>query len=242
MNLRAFCTSLASACVFLTFCGQAGTMRIGMLMDVKQHQSRMTFEPSKEHAGEDWLYLTRNSEDVEFEMRLHMSGQKEQVQKGRAKAGEVPGVTEGVSGYKRARVETFGNEPTLVIETKLVRTKKKDGKAVEEKEDNTLRIPLEFKSRPGRIDDLKGKNPVELRISKAGLKSLLGEAQTRTEAGMNANANGEGAKASVSGFARLLDSSRKGSVFVCAGRIQYEAPPMHIHVEGQVRVRGTGFD
>ena len=41
-----------------------------------------------------------------------------------------------MTGYKRAKLETFGNEVTLVIETKLVRKKQKDGKEVEEKDEN----------------------------------------------------------------------------------------------------------
>src|SRR5512133_3033377 len=83
----------------------AKTMRMAMMMEVKNHQSRATFEPSKDHLGEEWLYLTQAHDDVEFEMRISMSGQKQQVQKGRTNVDEVPGVTEGVTGYKRAKVE-----------------------------------------------------------------------------------------------------------------------------------------
>ena len=54
----------------------AGSMRISAMFDVKTHESRATFEPSKEHPGEDWLYLTQAYDDVEFEMHLDMTGQK----------------------------------------------------------------------------------------------------------------------------------------------------------------------
>ena len=119
---------MGAACLLLAFYARAGALRMSMVMDVKTHQSRSTFEPSREHPGEDWFYLTQANDDVEYEMRLNMSGQQEQAQKGRTNVSEVPGVTDGVSGYKRARIETFGNEVSLVIETKLVRKKNKDGK------------------------------------------------------------------------------------------------------------------
>lgn len=217
-------------------------MRMALMMDVKTHQSRATFEPSRDHPGEEWLYLTQAHGDVEFEMRLSMTGQKEQVQKGRTNVDEVPGVTEGVTGYKRAKVETFGNEVTLVIETKLVRKKTKDGKEVEEKEENLERIPLRFKNKSATLDDIKAGKTVEFQITKAGLKGLLQGAKTKTEAGMNVKAEGAGAKASLSGSAWFLDSSHKGVVFISARKVQYEAPPMRVHVEGKVRASGVDFN
>jgi len=235
--------ALLAAWVALACCSaSAETMRMGLMMDVKNHQSRATFEPSKDHPGEEWLYLTQAHDDVEFEMRLSMSGQKEQVQKGRTNVDEVPGVTEGVSGYKRAKVETFGNEVTLIIETKLVRKKQKDGKEVEEKEENLERIPLRIKNRSATLEDLKAGKTVEFQITKAGLKGLLQQAKTKTEAGMNVKAEGEGAKTSISSSARLLASSRKGAAFISARKIQYEAPPMRVHAEGKLRVSGVDAD
>jgi hypothetical protein len=156
--------------------------------------------------------------------------------------GEVPGVTDGVSGYKRARIETFGNDVTLVIETKLVRQKKKEGKEVEEKEENTQRIPLRFKNKSATVEDLKGGRAVELRITPAGLKGLLQQAKTKTEASMNLQAEGEGAKVSASSDAWFLDTSRKGVVFVSARKIEYEAPPMRVHAEGNLHVKGASID
>jgi hypothetical protein len=214
---------------------------MGLMMDVKNHQSRATFEVSKDQPDEEWLYLTQARDDVEFEMRLSMSGQQEQVQKGRANVDEVPGITEGVTGYKRAKVETFGNEATLLIETKLVRKKNQDGKDVEEKEERTERIPLQFKKRSATLEDLQAGKTVEFQITKAGLKSLLQQAKIKTEAGMNMKAEGEGAKASISSSAHFLNSSHKGVVFISNRKIQYEAPPMHVHAEGKVRVSGADF-
>ncbi len=233
---------LAASVVLACFCASAKTMRIALMMDVKKHQSRAIFEPCKEHPGEEWLYLTQAHDDVEFEMRLNMTGQKEQVQKGRTSVDEVPGVTEGVTGYKRAKVETFGNEVTLIIETKLMRQKKQDGKDVDEKEENIERIPLRFKSKSATLDDLKAGKTVEFRIARQGLKALLQQAKSKTEAGMNAKAEGEGAKVSISGSASLLDSSREGVVFISGRRVQYEAPPMRVHAEGKVRVSGADFN
>lgn len=215
---------------------------MSLMMDVKNHLSRATFEPSNDHPGEEWLYLTQAHDDVEFEMWFNMSGQKEQVQKGRTNVDEVPGVTEGVRGYKRARVETFGNEVTLIIETKLVRKKQQDGKEIEEKEENTERIPLQLKNKSDNLADLKTGKTVEFVIAKPGLKSLLQRAKMKTEAGMNMKAEGEGAKVSISSSAWFLDSSRKGAVFINARKVQYEAPPMRIHAEGKVRVSGADFD
>ncbi len=220
----------------------AGTMRIALMMDVKNHESRATFEPSKDHPGEEWRYLTQAHDDVEFEMRLNMSGQKEQVQKGRTSVHEIPGVTEGVTGYKRAKVETFGNEVTLIVETKLVRKKQKDGKDVEETEESLQRIPLRFKSRSSTLRDLDTGKTVEFEITKAGLKSLLDQGKSKAEAGMNLKAEGEGAKVSMSSSARFLAGKRKGTVFISDRKIQYEAPPMHIHAEGKVRISGAEFD
>jgi hypothetical protein len=220
----------------------AKTMRMSMMMDVKNHQSRATFEPSKNHPGEEWLYLTRAHDDVEFEMRLKMSGQKEQVQKGRTNVDEIPGVTEGVTGYKRAKVETFGNEVALIVETKLVRKKKQDGKDVEEKVENLERIPLHFKTKSTTLKDLKAGRSVEFLITREGLKSLLQQAKTKTEAGMKMKAEGEGAKASISSSASFLKWSGKGVVFISARKIQYEAPPMQVHAEGKVQVSGAEFD
>lgn len=234
---------LLAACVGLAcFCVSAKTMRMALMMDVKNHQSRATFEVSKDHPNEDWLYLTQAHDDVEFEMRLNMTGQKEVVQKGRTNVDEVPGVTEGVTGYKRAKVETFGNEVTLVIETKLLRKKTKEGKDVEEKEENLERIPLQFKNKSATLEDLKAGKTVEFRIAKAGLRSLLQGAKTKTEAGMNVKAQGEGAKASISSSAWYLDSSRKGAAFISTRKIQYEAPPMRVHAEGKLRVSGADFN
>jgi hypothetical protein len=220
----------------------AKTMRMALMMDVKTHQSRATFEPSKNHPGEEWLYLTQAHDDVEFEMRLNMSGQKEQVQKGRTNVDEVPGVTEGVTGYRRAKVETFGNEVTLVIETKLVRKKQKDGKEVEEKEESVERIPLQFKLKSATLEDVKSGRTVEFRITKEGQKSILQQAKTKTEAGMNVKAEGEGAKVSISSSAWFLSSTRRGAVFISTGKVQYEAPPMRVHAEGKLRVSGADFE
>jgi hypothetical protein len=234
--------ALLAACVVLACrSAPANTMRMGLVMDVKTHQSRATFEPSKDHPEEEWLYLTQGHDDVEFEMRLSMSGQKEQVQKGRTNVDEVPGVTEGVTGYKRAKVETFGNEVTLVIETKLVRKKQKDGKEVEEKEESVERIPLQFKNKSATIEDLRAGKTIEFQISKSGLKSVLQQAKMKTEAGMNVKAEGEGASASISSSAWFLDSSRKGVAFISARKIQYEAPPMRVHAEGKLRLSGAVF-
>jgi hypothetical protein len=213
-----------------------------MMMDVKTHLSRATFEPSRDHPGEEWLYLTQASEDVEYEFRLSMTGQKEQFQKGRTNVEEIPGVTEGVSGYKRARVETFGNEVALVIETKLVRKKKKDGKDVEEKEDNLERIPLESKKKSTALEDLNAGKTVEFRVTSSGRETLLQQAKTKTAAGMKVNAEGKGAKASISGWARFLDSSRKGVAFISTRKVQYEAPPMRVHVEGNAKFDDGGVD
>jgi hypothetical protein len=236
-------TALLAACVMLACsAAPAKTMRMALMMDVKSHQSRATFEPSNDHPGEEWLYLTQAHDDVEFEMRINMSGQKEQVQKGRTDVDEVPGVTEGVTGYKRAKVEIFGNEVTLVIETKLVRKKMKDGKDVDEKEERLERIPLQFKNKSASLEDLKGSKPVEFQITKTGLKSLLQGAKMKTEAGLNVKAEGEGAKASISSSAWFLDSTHKGAVFISARKVQYEAPPMRVHAEGKLRVSGADFN
>jgi hypothetical protein len=232
---------LAAGVVLVCSAAPAETMRMALKFDMKKHQSRATFEPSTDHPGEEWFYLTQAHDDVEFEMRFSMSGQKEQVQKGRTSVGEIPGVTEGVTGYKRAKVETFGDEVTLVIETKLVRKKKKDGKEVEEKEENLERIPLQFKKRSATLEDLKTGKPVEFLIAKEGLKSLLQQTKTKAESRVNANADGGGAGVSISGSARLLDASRKGGVFISSRKVQYEAPPMHVHVEGKLRVSGAEF-
>jgi hypothetical protein len=236
-------TALLAACVVLAgSSAPAKTMRMALMMDVKNHQSRATFEPSKDHPDEEWLYLTQAHDDVEFEMRLNMSGQKEQVQKGRTDVDEVPGVTEGVTGYKRAKLETFGYEVTLIIETKLVRNKKQDGKDVEEKEESLVRIPLQFKNKSATLEDLRAGKTVEFQITKAGLKNLLQRAKTKTEAGMNVKAEGEGAKASISSSAWFLGPSHKGAVFISARKIQYEAPPIRVHAEGKLRVSGAEFD
>jgi hypothetical protein len=210
-------------------------MRISAMFDVKTHESRATFEPSKEHPGEDWLYLTQAHEDVELEMRFSMTGQEKKVTKGRTKVSEIPGVTEGVSGYKRAKLETFGSEVTLVIETKLVRKKQKEGKEVEEKDENVQRIPLQFVRKSATLDNLRTDRTSEMRITRAGLKGLIDQGKSKAEAGMNISANGEGSKASMSSSASFLSSSRKGAAFVSARKIQYEAPPMHVHVSGKVR-------
>jgi hypothetical protein len=235
--------ALLAVCVVLAYSlAPAKTMRMALMMDVKNHQSRATFEPSKDHPGEEWLYLTQAHDDIEFEMRFSMSGQKEQVQKGRTDVDEVPGVTGGVTGYKRAKLETFGNEMTLVIETKLVSKKKQDGKDVEEKEENLERIPLQFKNRSSTLEGIKAGKTVEFQITQAGLKSLLQRAKTKTEAGMNVKAEGEGAKASISSSAWFLGSSRKGAVFISVRKVQYEAPPMRVHAEGKLRVSGAEFN
>lgn len=126
----------------------------------------------------------------------------------------------GVIGYKRAKVEMFGNEVTLVIETKLVRNKKQDDKDVEEKEENLERIPLLFKDTSATVADLKAGKTVECRITRTGLKSLTQQAKTKMEAGINMKAQGEGAKASISTSAWFLDPSRKGVVFVSERKIQ----------------------
>jgi len=212
----------------------AKSMRMALMMDVKKHQSRATFEASKEHPDREWLYLTQAHDDVEFEMRLNMTGQEEQVQKGRTDVVEIPGVTAGVSGYKRAKAETFGNEVALVIETKLVRTKKQSGKDSQEKEESLERIPLQFKNKSDTLDDLKAGKTIEFRITPDGLKSLLGQAKTKAEAGLNAKSEGDGAKASISSKAWFLDSSRKGVVLISARKIHYEAPPMGMHAQGKV--------
>jgi hypothetical protein len=239
LSVRAY---LIAAWVVLAWFGApAKTMRLALMMDVKNHQSRATFEPSKDHPGEEWLYLTQARDDVEFEMRFNMNGQGEQVQKGRTNAEEVPGVTEGVTGYKRAKVETFGKEVTLVIETKLVRNKKEKGKDVEEKEERVERIPLQFKNKSDTVEDLKAGKTVEFRIAKAGMKNILQQAKIKTETGMNLKAQGEGAKVWISSSASLLDSTRKGAVFIGARKIDYEAPPMRVQAEGKFRVSGVGF-
>lgn len=217
----------------------AGTMRIAMVMDVKTHQSRATFGTSREHADEEWLYLTQAREDVEIDVRLSMSGQKEQVKKGRTTVEEVPGVTPGVTGYKRAKLETFGNETTLIIESKFAREKTKDGKDTVEKEESVQRIPLRFKSRSATLQDIRDGKTVQFEIPRAGLKSLLDGAKSKTEAGMNLKAEGEGAKVSMSSWARFL--GHKGLVFISARKIEYEAPPMRVHVDGSVRVSGPAF-
>lgn len=234
--LRTFALAGAIAlCMMVAVTVQAGTMRISAMFDLKTYESRATFEPSKEHPGEDWLYLTQAQDDVEFEMEFNMTGQKKQQAKGRKKVSEVPGVTEGITGYKRAKLETFGNEVTLVIETKLVRKKQKDGKDVEEKEENVQRIPLQFKDKAASVENLKTDKSFEMRITPAGLKDLLEQGKTKAESGLNISAQGKGAKSSLSGSASFLRSSRKGVAFVSAKKIQYEAPPMHIHVSGKVR-------
>ena len=229
---------LAVAALTLHFASSASAekMRMALVRDVKTHQSRSTFEPSKDHPDEDWLYLTAAHDDIEYYMRMSMSGQKDVVQKGRTDVSEVPGVTEGVSGYKRARLETFGNDLTLVIETKLTRKKKKDNKEVEEKEDTVERIPLQFKSRSATLQDLKSEKPIELQITSEGLKSMLERTKQKTMAGIDLHADGEGASMSASGSSKLLDLRKKGAVFASAGRIQYEAPPTYVHAEGHVRV------
>lgn len=230
-----FRTALLAAFVIALYCSApAKTVRMSVMMDVKTHQSRATFEPSKDHPTEEWLYLSQANNDVEFEMRLSMSGQQEQVQKGRTNVEEIPGVTEGVTGYKRAKVDIFGKEVTLVIETKLVRKKNKDGKEVEEKEESLDRIPLQFKNKSATVDDLKAGKTVEFQITKAGLKSLLQQGKAKTEAGMNVNAEGKGAKASISGSASFLNSKHKGVVFISPRKIQYEAPPMRVRAESRL--------
>lgn len=232
--------ALAALCVALcSSLAVAGTMRIAMVMDVKNRQSRATFDRSREHPDEEWLYLTQAREDVEFDVRLSMSGQKEQVKKGRTAVSEVPGVSEGVTGYKRAKLETFGNETTLVIETKIAREKKKDGQDAAEKEENVQRIPIRFKNRSATLQDIRDGKTVQFEIPRSGLNSLLKAAKTKTEAGMNMKAEGEGARVSMSSSARFL--GHKGLVFVSARKIEYEAPPMRVHVEGAVRVSGPGF-
>ena len=105
-----------------------------------------------------------------------------------------------------------------------------------------MRIPLEFKIKSATFADLKGPKPIELRITKAGLNNLLGDAKAKGKAGINAKASGEGAKVSIAGFSRLLDSNRKGGVFVSADRIQYEAPPMRVHAEGRLKVESAEID
>jgi hypothetical protein len=229
---------LAITAATLQFSGlaRAEKIRLALVMDVKTHQSRSTFDLSKDHPGEDWLYLTAAHDDIEFNMRMSISGQKDVVQKGRTEVSEVPGVTEGVSGYKRARLEPFGNEVTLVIETKLTRKKKKDDKDVEEKEDRLERIPLQFKSRSGTLQDLKSGKTLEFLITSAGLKSILDRAKQNKMSALDLHAHGEGSRFSASGWSKLLDARQKGIVFVSAGRIQYEAPPTHVHAEGKAAV------
>ena len=216
----------------------AEKLSMAVAMDLKIHQSRATFEPGKDHSGEDWFYLTTANDDVEVAMRMKVSGEKELSQKGRTTVREVPGVSEGVSGYKRARVETFGKEITLVIETKLTRLKKKDGQEVEEKEDRVDRIPLEFTNKSLTVDDLKSGRTVELRVSKAGVKVLLQSGKEKAFANMNLSA--EGAKMSASASSGLLDSRRKGAVFISRERIEYEAPPTWVRARASVHMNSRG--
>ncbi|HWQ93120.1 MAG TPA: hypothetical protein VN673_15705 [Clostridia bacterium] len=237
MHLKTISSIAAAAFSFmLAATATAEKMNMSMSIDVKIHQSRSTFEPSKEHPGEEWLYLTQGEDDIEFDLRMRMSGQNDVVQKGRTKVSTVPGVTEGVSGYKRAKIETFGNEVTLVIETKLTRKKQKDGKEVEEKEDAVERIPLQFKDRAASRQGFESGKRIECRISSTGLKAMLGRAKDKQMGAINVNAAGGGAKMSASGSATLLDSRRKGTVWISPQQIQYEAPPMRIRGEGKVRV------
>ena len=74
-----------------------------------------------------------------------------------------------------------------------------------------------------------------MRITRAGLKGLIDQGKSKAEAGLNMTAKGEGSKASLSSSASFLKSSRKGAAFVSARKIQYEAPPMRVHVAGKVR-------
>jgi hypothetical protein len=69
---------------------------------------------------------------------------------------------------------------------------------------------------------------------------MLEQSKAKTIAGINLNAGGEGAKISASGWSKLLDPSRKGTAFISARRIQYEAPPNRVHVEAKVRFRTDG--
>ncbi len=218
---------------------RAETFSMAMALDMKVHQSRATFEPSRQHPDEDWLYLTRAHDDVETAMRVSMSGQKDMTQKGRATVSEVPGVTEGVSGYKRAKIETFGREATLVIETKLTRKKKKDNQEVEEKEERVDRIPLQFANPSDTVDDLRSGRTLELRISKAGLQALLQSGKDKAVANLNVNADGQGAKMSASASAGLLHSSRKGAVFVSKDRLDYEAPPIWVRSRASIKLKTT---
>lgn len=57
---------------------------------------------------------------------------------------------------------------------------------MDEKEENVQRIVLKFKSRSAKAEDLKGQKPVELRITRAGLDNLLGDAKANTESGIEA--------------------------------------------------------
>ncbi|HWH68933.1 MAG TPA: hypothetical protein VNT26_06080, partial [Candidatus Sulfotelmatobacter sp.] len=102
--------------------------------------------------------------------------------------------------------------------------------------------PLQFKSKSATLEDLKAGKTVEFQITKAGLKNLVQQAKTKTEAGMNVKAEGEGAKVSISSSVGFLDSSHKGVVFISARKIQYEAPPMRVHAEGKLRVSGAEFE
>lgn len=236
--LNVLAALVAAGVVLIGSSAPAGTIRMALMMDVSNHQSRSTFEPSKDLSDQEWLYLTQAHADVEFETRLSMSGMKEQAHKGRTNVQEVPGVTEGVTGYKRAKVETFGNGVNLIIDTKLVRKKQRDGQEVEEKEESLVRLPLQFKSKSATLADLEAGKTVAFQITKAGLKSLLNQAKIKTEAGMNMKADGPGAKASISSSAWFLNPGHKGMVFISARKIQYEEPPMRVRAEGKVRVSG----
>lgn len=237
-SISSFLVAIAVGLGGLATPAWAEKLSMAVAMDLKIFQSRATFEPSKDHPGEDWLYLTKATDDVEVAMRMQVSGEKAMDHKGRSTVSEVPGVSEGVSGYKRARVETFGKEVTLVIETKLTRMKKKDGQEVEEKEDRVDRIPLEFTSKSVTVDDLKSGRTVELRVSRAGLKVLLQSGKEKAFASMNLSA--EGAKMSASASSGLLDSRRKGAVFISQERIDYEAPPTWVRARASVKINSGG--
>jgi hypothetical protein len=229
------CGAVAAIAVALQF-AQAGGMRMSAALDVKVHKAQFTFERSTDRPGEGWLYLTRGVQDVEFDLRLKMSGEDPVVQKGRSEANEVPGVTAGVTGFKRARLETFGKDVTLVVETDIVRTKQKDGNDVQEKEQETLRLPLRFKDRSGSLEAIRAGKTVELQITSAGLKQLREGASAKGKAGVGMSAEGDGVKVSGSASATFLRASHRGRVFAGPDRIEYEPPPMHVHAEGSVRV------
>jgi hypothetical protein len=65
---------------------------------------------------------------------------------------------------------------------------------------------------------------------------LVGAAGAKQKGMINLNAKGEGASVSTSGSAKLLDSRRKGAVFLSPGQIQYEAPPLRIRASGKMRI------